>query len=449
MHDVIVIGGGPAGSTAATLLARQGFRCRCSSSASAFRAFRSASRCFPTTTTSSARLGVYDKLVDGGFFPKYGAEFVTARRLARAPCSASSRTSSRRTSASFQVERSRVRSAAAGALARERRRRSRGDAGRARRSLRPSPRRRRHDGRRDGTRRDSSSTASGHGAFLGACDRPADDGRLAQEEWRSSRTTGTSAPDEGRDGCNIVIVVLRNAWFWMIPLSEEKMSVGLVTDRETCDRCGLSREELLERTIATHAVRRRADAERRADDGGAARGRISRIASRRIVGENFAVRRRRGGLPRSDLLDRRDDRDEVGASRRRRRRRGEARTAASMRAAANVSSEDADGDRPLSPLHRATSTAASSWRCSYSPDPPRPMYHGRSSACSAGMSLSSPFDRAMLGIFFALVRLQKRFGMIAPRIEWERAARRGRIVMKMTDDHGPQDENSKSCSSSG
>ena len=41
--DVVVIGGGPAGSTVSTLIAQQGYRCS-SSSASASRASTSASR---------------------------------------------------------------------------------------------------------------------------------------------------------------------------------------------------------------------------------------------------------------------------------------------------------------------------------------------------------------------------------------------------------------------
>jgi flavin-dependent dehydrogenase len=55
---------------------------------------------------------------------------------------------------------------------------------------------------------------------------------------------------EGKDAGNTVIVVLRNAWFWLIPVSAELMSVGLVVDREHFLRCGLEPEALLERTIA-------------------------------------------------------------------------------------------------------------------------------------------------------------------------------------------------------
>src|SRR5437764_4811570 len=77
MHDVIVIGGGPAGSTASTLLAREGFRVTLFER-ERFPRFQIGESMLPYSNDIFRRLGVYDKLVDGGFFPKYGAGFVTA-----------------------------------------------------------------------------------------------------------------------------------------------------------------------------------------------------------------------------------------------------------------------------------------------------------------------------------------------------------------------------------
>src|SRR6476469_1279338 len=77
MHDVIVIGGGPAGSTASTLLAREGFRVVLFER-ERFPRFQIGESMLPYSNDIFRRLGVYDKLVDGGFFPKYGAGFVTA-----------------------------------------------------------------------------------------------------------------------------------------------------------------------------------------------------------------------------------------------------------------------------------------------------------------------------------------------------------------------------------
>jgi flavin-dependent dehydrogenase len=75
----------------------------------------------------------------------------------------------------------------------------------------------------------------------------------------------TNVPREpGRDAGNTIIVVLRDAWFWLIPVSDDTMSVGLVADRDHLLRCGLSAEALLERTVAAtpYVAERLANAER-------------------------------------------------------------------------------------------------------------------------------------------------------------------------------------------
>jgi len=82
MHDVIVIGGGPAGSTASTLLAREGFRVVLFER-ERFPRFQIGESMLPYSNDIFRRLGVYDKLIDAGFFPKYGAGFVTADGSAR------------------------------------------------------------------------------------------------------------------------------------------------------------------------------------------------------------------------------------------------------------------------------------------------------------------------------------------------------------------------------
>jgi len=85
-----------------------------------------------------------------------------------------------------------------------------------------------------------------------------------------------------------VIVVLRDAWFWLIPLNADLMSVGLVVDREHFLGCGLEPQELLERTIADApwVAERMKDAER-----------VTQIYARKdfsfrmrnIVGPNYAL----------------------------------------------------------------------------------------------------------------------------------------------------------------
>jgi flavin-dependent dehydrogenase len=65
MHDVIVIGGGPAGSTASTLLAREGFRVVLFER-ERFPRFQIGESMLPYSNDIFRRLGVYDKLIDAG-----------------------------------------------------------------------------------------------------------------------------------------------------------------------------------------------------------------------------------------------------------------------------------------------------------------------------------------------------------------------------------------------
>ena len=76
MNDVIVIGGGPAGSTAATLLARRGLSVLLLER-DRFPRFQIGESLLPYNNDLFDRLGLSEKLQAGDFFPKYGAEFVT------------------------------------------------------------------------------------------------------------------------------------------------------------------------------------------------------------------------------------------------------------------------------------------------------------------------------------------------------------------------------------
>ena len=76
MRDVIVIGGGPAGSTAATLLKQRGFDVLLVER-ERFPRFQIGESLLPYNNDLLNRLGVTSKLEAGEFHPKYGAEFVT------------------------------------------------------------------------------------------------------------------------------------------------------------------------------------------------------------------------------------------------------------------------------------------------------------------------------------------------------------------------------------
>lgn len=70
--------------------------------------------------------------------------------------------------------------------------------------------------------------------------------------------------DEGESRGDTVIVRLGNKWFWLIPISEEKTSVGCVMDAQEFARLKQSPEEVFDRLVAdcTFTRERMADARR-------------------------------------------------------------------------------------------------------------------------------------------------------------------------------------------
>src|SRR5687768_2637376 len=271
MRDVLVIGGGPAGSTAATLLAQQGLSVTLLER-ERFPRFQIGESLLPYNNELFDRLGVTDQLLGGDFFPKYGAYFVTGDGSVGYGFRFDKRLSDpyRR---SFQVKRAEFdhlllkNAARHGVEVREETNVvdvDLSDPERCSVGLRPtSAGERRREA--DTTRLEARFVidASGHGAVLGnRVGAKSDVQSLKKIAFFAHYRNVPRAP--GRNAGNTVIVVLRNAWFWLIPVNAEVMSVGLVVDRDHYVRCGLEPEQLLNRTIAESSwvAERMKDAER-------------------------------------------------------------------------------------------------------------------------------------------------------------------------------------------
>jgi flavin-dependent dehydrogenase len=280
MRDVIVIGGGPAGSTAATLLAQQGFSVTLLER-ERFPRFQIGESLLPYNNDLFERLGVTDEIAAGESVPKYGAFFVTGD----GQISASFRFDRRLADPyrrSFQVKRAEfdhllLRNAARhGVEVREETPVTSVDLS--------SPEKVVVNG---GLEARFVIDASGHHSVVGA----KVGGRSDVESLKKIAFFGhykNVARAEGRDGGSTVIAVLRNAWFWLIPVTNELTSVGLVVDRDHFLQCGLEPQELLEQTIAgtPWVAEQMKDAER-----------VTRIYARKdfsfrmetIAGPNFAL----------------------------------------------------------------------------------------------------------------------------------------------------------------
>jgi flavin-dependent dehydrogenase len=242
MRDVIVIGGGPAGSTAATLLAQQGLAVTLLER-ERFPRFQIGESLLPYNNDLFARLGLEGALTQGDYFPKYGAYFVTGdgRTGFRFRFDLRLRDPYRK---SYQVKRSEFdhlllkNAAAKGVEVREETPVTSIDLS---------------DPQKVVVNGDLEARfvvdASGHGGVVG--NRLNARAEVASLQKLAFFAHYRNVPrDPGKDAGNTVIVVLRNAWFWLIPITRELMSVGLVVDRDHFVRCGLEPEALLKQTIA-------------------------------------------------------------------------------------------------------------------------------------------------------------------------------------------------------
>lgn len=248
--DVLVVGGGPAGSTAASLLVQSGWRVVLLEKDRHPR-FHIGESLLPMTMPLLDRLGVMEQVTAIGV-PKHGAEFNVTGHTANPRAFYFDDVSGDSPPMAFQVSRAEFdhvlfrRAAALGADAREGFRVTDMDLGLP-----------------DGVRVEASDGAGGHHRFRTqfVVDASGRDTFLASK-LRSKRRNRAHqsaaifshfrnvALRDGRDAGNISIYWFAHGWIWMIPLRNGTVSVGAVCRPEYLRQRNCSREEFLERTLA-------------------------------------------------------------------------------------------------------------------------------------------------------------------------------------------------------
>jgi len=413
MHDVIVIGGGPGGSTAATLLARKGFSVLLLER-ERFPRFQMGESPLPYNNDLFDRLGVRDQLRGGDFFPKFGAAFCTANGEVGYTFRFDRNLASEQYHQSFQVKRAdfdtlMLRNAESnGVEVHEQTSVTSVDLSDPNRAVVQTAAGDRFEGR-------FVVDASGHGSVIGTKLGGRRDVASLKKIAVFAHYHGVERA-EGRDAGNTVIVVLRNAWIWLIPVSADTMSVGLVVDRDHVKECGLTPEELLTRTIAETqwVVERMRAAER-----------VTQVYTRkdfsfrmeRLVGDNFALVGDAAGfldpIFSTGVFMAMKSADLAAAAVVQRLRGG------SMRL---LRAYEREMQRALGKYFRFIQNFYRREFLEVFLQPPEDDLGLLKVIVGvlAGNIFAQRGDRFKLALFFTLVRLQKWRGNIAPRIEWER-----------------------------
>lgn len=249
-YDAIIIGGGPGGSTAASVLAQAGKKVLILER-ERFPRFHVGESLIPYGNEEMRAIGFWPKLENSGFMPKLGAQFVTG------DSSASTQILFGRFlhpdyARTFQVERSRfdhllLDHAAEGGS-----------------EVWQETQVKTVAISEDGVKvtctrgeevRELTARwildASGRDAFLGKqMQLPKTDLGMPKKFATFAHFRGVRRNDPPADG-HITVVRLSYGWLWMIPLDAEKTSVGLVQTLEHFRSSGLKPEEFFEHTVAT------------------------------------------------------------------------------------------------------------------------------------------------------------------------------------------------------
>lgn len=249
--DTLVIGGGPAGSTAAALLAKGGQKVLLLERET-FPRFHVGESLIPYGNDVLRELGVWDKLEQAAFMPKLGAEF-TMGNAAGFQRFYFGRNLAPRYAQTFQVERSRfdhlllqhAEEQGVTVLQQARVGEIRADSAGVDLTYE-------HAGARRQARARWLVDGSGRTAIAGNAMG------LEKSDLGMPKRLAIFAHfenvfrNDGEDAGHITIVRLENAWCWFIPLDETKTSVGLVQLLADFKSQGVNVEESFQRAIGSY-----------------------------------------------------------------------------------------------------------------------------------------------------------------------------------------------------
>jgi FADH2-dependent halogenase len=252
MYDVAIIGGGPAGSTAAALLARAGRRVIVFEREK-FPRFHIGESLLPFSMKAFTRLGLHEKFLRAGFMKKHGGEILSACSEPGTKFYFKDGYRSQ-TDHAYQVTRGDFdkllldHAAECGAEVHEvtsvdRVQFSKDDVELAIRS----------NGSSRSVRVRYVIDASGRASMLGRQFKIKKTYNHLQKLSIFAHYDGVWRA-EGIDGTLTVLLRAVDRWFWLIPLTSERTSIGVVLDGETFRKSKLSAEDFLEQALAEQPI---------------------------------------------------------------------------------------------------------------------------------------------------------------------------------------------------